>query len=57
MQESILFSAAFMGGYPIAATDLNFAEAVSKKISKSSIQEEKNNGTDTYIYDENLGYG
>ncbi len=51
----ILSGAVFIGGYSVsAAAGSNSAETDSKETSKSSISEKKNNGTDTYIYDENL---
>lgn len=54
----ILFGAAFIGSYPVAAaTDPSPAESVSKETSNSTIPGEKNDGADTYIYDEDLGIG
>ncbi len=49
----ILFGAAFIGSYPVAAaTDSSPAES-----GNSTVPEKRNNNADTYIYDENLGVG
>lgn len=53
----IFLGAVFIGGYPISAADSGIAGIVPKGIVKLPTQEDKKNGSGTYIYDEELNFG
>lgn len=54
---TIFLGAVFVGGYPISAADSGIAGIVPKGIAKLPTQEDKKNGSGTYIYDEELNFG